>query len=135
MNKKKLTYALSSIALLLIVYLVFIRKSKCGNPKNWGPKMWFILHTVSLQYSNEPTSEEKKAAFNFINSLPLLLPCVVCKDHLREHFKHMPLTFDHLRNRETFSKYVYDLHEMVNKQLGKKSGIKFKNIKSLYNCA
>lgn len=135
MNKKYITYILSLIAILVVLYAVFVKKGACGNPKNWGPKMWYTLHVISLQYPDNPSNEEKKAAFNLIYSLEHLLPCTICKDHLRGHLSKNPLTFDQLSNKNTFSKYVYDLHENVNKQLGKSSKIKFEDIKKLYNCA
>ena len=38
----------------------------------------------------------------------------------------------HMENRETFSKYVYKLHEVVNKMLGKKSGLKYCDVRERY---
>lgn len=30
------------------------------NPLLWGPLMWNILHIISFNYPNEPTSNDKK---------------------------------------------------------------------------
>ena len=40
--------------------------------------------------------------------------------NLKTNFKQLPLKMNDMKNRETFSKYVYNLHELVNKMLLKK---------------
>jgi hypothetical protein len=37
-----------------------------------------------------------------------------------------------MESRATFSKYVYGLHEVVNKMLGKKSGLKYCDVRERY---
>jgi len=37
-----------------------------------------------------------------------------------------------MKNRETFSKYVYQLHETINKMLGKKSGLSYIDVRERY---
>jgi aromatic ring-opening dioxygenase LigB subunit len=37
-----------------------------------------------------------------------------------------------MESRATFSKYVYDLHELINKMLGKKSGLTYDVVKERY---
>jgi len=37
-----------------------------------------------------------------------------------------------MKNRHTFSLYVYELHELVNKMLGKKSGLTFCEVRERY---
>ena len=37
-----------------------------------------------------------------------------------------------MKNRETFSRYVYDLHEIVNKMLKKKSGLSYDDVRERY---
>ena len=44
----------------------------------------------------------------------------------------MPLTIDHMKNRESFSKYVYDLHELINTMLNKKSGLTYEMVRERY---
>ena len=38
----------------------------------------------------------------------------------------------HMESRATFSKYVYDLHEVINKMLGKKSNLKYSDVRDRY---
>jgi hypothetical protein len=44
------------------------------NPLLWGPQMWNILHIISFNYPNEPTSTDKKNYYNFITNLQNILP-------------------------------------------------------------
>ena len=37
-----------------------------------------------------------------------------------------------MANRETFSKYVFNLHELINKMLGKKSGLTYNQVRERY---
>jgi ABC-type Zn uptake system ZnuABC Zn-binding protein ZnuA len=37
-----------------------------------------------------------------------------------------------MKNRTTFSKYIYKLHEIINEMLGKESGLSFINVRDRY---
>ena len=37
-----------------------------------------------------------------------------------------------MASRDTFSRYVYELHEHINKMLGKKSGLSYDDVKERY---
>jgi hypothetical protein len=37
-----------------------------------------------------------------------------------------------MKNRHTFSKYIYDLHELINKMLHKTSGLTYANVRDRY---
>jgi hypothetical protein len=37
-----------------------------------------------------------------------------------------------MKNRETFSKYIYNLHELVNKMLKKTSGLSYEDVRERY---
>ena len=49
-----------------------------------------------------------------------------------KNLKTLPLTKKDLKNRVTFSKWVYNLHEHINKMLGKKSGLTYENVRERY---
>ena len=86
----------------------------------WGPGIWHFLHTMSFNYPVKPTNEEKKQYRNYVLSLQNVLPCGACRKNLKMNFKHMPLTMSVMESRDSFSRYIYDLHELVNKMLKKK---------------
>jgi hypothetical protein len=98
----------------------------------WGPALWHSLHTMSFNYPVNPTSEDKKHYRDYILSLQHVLPCKYCRQNLKTNFKSMPLTMNHMKNRETFSRYIYDLHELVNKMLKKKSGLSYCDVRERY---
>ena len=43
-------------------------------PNTWGPHFWFMLHTISLNYPNNPNAVIKKKYYDFIQNLPAFLP-------------------------------------------------------------
>ena len=98
----------------------------------WGPAFWHILHTMSFNYSTNPTSKQKKQYRDYILSLQNILPCKYCRANLTKNLKELPLTMEHMKDRESFSKYIYNLHELVNKMLNKKSNLTFSNVKERY---
>ena len=98
----------------------------------WGPSMWHSLHAISFNYPVSPTSQNKKEYRDFILNLQNVLPCGKCRENLKKNFKTLPLTMDKMKNRETFSRYIYDLHEVVNTMLGKKSGLSYEDVRERY---
>ena len=98
----------------------------------WGPSLWHFLHTMSFNYPVKPTHQEKKSYRKFILSLEKILPCKYCRLNLKNNLKQLPLTMSKMKNRYTFSKYIYDLHEKVNKMLGKTSGLKYCDVRERY---
>ena len=95
----------------------------------WGPGLWFFLHTISFNYPHHPTAEQKKHYRDFILQLKYILPCRYCRDNLKKNLKKLPLRNKNLKNREAFSRWLYKLHELVNKMLGKKSGLTYKDVR------
>tara|TARA_B100001063_G_scaffold243538_1_gene274418 strand:- start:5064 stop:5651 length:588 start_codon:yes stop_codon:yes gene_type:complete len=98
----------------------------------WGPSLWHVLHTMSFNYPNEPTREDKQNYKNFILNLQNVLPCRYCRINLKSNFKQLPLTMECMKNRYTFSMYVYNLHEIINKMLNKKSGLTYDDVRERY---
>lgn len=98
----------------------------------WGPAQWHMMHTISFNYPVNPTPEDKKNYRNYILSLQNVLPCKYCRINLKTNLKHMPLTMKHMKNRDSFSRYIYKLHELVNKMLNKKSGLTYEDVRERY---
>ena len=98
----------------------------------WGPPMWHYLHTMSFNYPVNPTAADKRNYRSFILSLQHVLPCKYCRINLKTNFKNYPLRACHLASRDAFSKYVYELHEIVNKLLGKTSGLSYCDVRERY---
>lgn len=98
----------------------------------WGPPMWHYLHTMSFNYPVKPTKKDKKNYREFILKLEYTLPCGKCRENLRKNFKKFPLSGRHMKTRDTLSRYMFDLHELVNKMLNKKSNLSFNQIRERY---
>jgi hypothetical protein len=100
--------------------------------KVWGPLMWTYLHVMSFNYPVNPTDEDKKHYKDFIMNLQYVLPCKYCRMNLTNNFKKKPIEMCHMKNRETFSRYIYELHELVNKMLEKKSNLTYCDVRERY---
>lgn len=98
----------------------------------WGPPLWHFLHTMSFNYPVAPTSADKKNYRNFIISLKNVLPCKHCRMNLKTNFKQLPLTMETMKNRESFSRYIYELHELINRMLCKHSNLSYCQIRNRY---
>lgn len=98
----------------------------------WGPALWHSLHTISFNYPTHPTEKEKKDYRKWVLGLKYVLPCRYCRDNLSKNMKKLPLTMDRLASRETFSRYIYELHEHVNTMLGKRSGLSYEDVRERY---
>lgn len=98
----------------------------------WGPPMWHTLHTISFNYPVKPSETQKKNYMKYFKSLGNVLPCRYCRDNYKENLKKIPLTMKVFKNRANLSKWVYELHEMVNKNLGKKSGLTYEMVRDRY---
>lgn len=98
----------------------------------WGPSLWHSLHTISFNYPTQPTHDEKKNYMNFFLQLEHVLPCKYCRINFKKNLKAVPLTMAQMKNRETFSRFVYNLHEHINKMLKKKSGLTYDMVRERY---
>ena len=98
----------------------------------WGPAQWHFLHTMSFNYPVNPTPEDKKHYRDYILNLQYVLPCKYCRINLTNNFKKKPLKMCHMESRDTFSRYIYELHETVNKMLNKKSNLTYCEVRERY---
>ena len=102
------------------LHLVHCYDRMPGNipPTTWGPFFWHTMHLVALGYPKEPTYAEKRAAKEFYESFAQLIPCPMCKMHYADNLKLMPVS-PSLDTKADLFRWTVDMHNMVNKQLGK----------------
>jgi hypothetical protein len=98
----------------------------------WGPAQWHFLHTMSFNYPVKPTSNDKKYYREYMLNLVNVLPCKHCRVNLKNNYKVFPITMECMKNRNSFSRYVYQLHERINKNLGKDSGLSYCDVRERY---
>jgi FAD-linked sulfhydryl oxidase len=98
----------------------------------WGPSLWLVLHTISMNYPCQPTAKQRTAYKKFFDSLQHVLPCGKCRDNLCNNLRctnYGPHVFN---NRETLSHWVYTLHACVNKMLGKQTELSYDTLRHTF---
>lgn len=98
----------------------------------WGPTQWHMFHTISFNYPVNPTTEQQNQYRDYVLSFQNVLPCGACRTNLKNNLKRFPLTMDHMASRDSFSRYIYNLHEVVNKMLNKKSNLTYCDVRERY---
>jgi hypothetical protein len=98
----------------------------------WGPALWHSLHTMSFNYPVKPTLNDKTNYRRFMMNLVNVLPCRYCRENLKKNYRAFPLTMNCMKDRNHFSRYVYQLHERINKNLGKDSGLSYCDVRERY---
>lgn len=96
------------------------------DPNFWGPYFWTSIHSATVTY----TPDKAQAFKAFLYSLTEILPCMECREHLKQNlttFKVDP----YLTDNHSLFLWSYYLHDIVNQQLGKKSP-PLQAVKNLY---
>lgn len=89
-------------------------------PEIWGPHAWIFLHSITLEYPDNPTREDKSNMANFFNSLGNVLPCHKCRINFDKHLERYPLTDKVLSCKANLIKWLIDIHNCVNRINNKK---------------
>jgi len=89
----------------------------------WGPSGWLFLHCISFgyPYKIDPTNpehlEKQNDYYRFFYYLGKVMPCKYCRNSYMDFFtKKSPIS--NLGSRKEFTKWLYDIHNMVNDKLG-----------------
>ena len=90
------------------------------NPKNitcesLGVDTWALLHSVAAIYPNYPNETEKESLKDFFDGLMYFYPSK--SELMDEILKEHPLEYS---NREELVYYMCQIHNILNKKLGKK---------------
>ena len=88
-------------------------------PTVWGPFFWHTIHITALGYSDNPTYTEKRAAKEFYESLQVLIPCPICRDHYISHMAKSPIG-PSLDSKKDLFRWTVQLHNEVNEMLKKR---------------
>lgn len=109
-------------------------------PREWGPPLWNILHSLTESLGNQKnaiisTDEANEMVF-LLRDVEKIMPCALCRNHYNAWRKQHPLEkIAALRGpalREAVRKWLYDLHENVNKDRKIESGITLDQIPTIY---
>jgi len=101
------------------------------NPNIWGSSTWRFLHTTTFTYPNDPTIIDKQRYKTLFESLAYTLPCTICQANYQKELLHFDLD-KALESREKLSYWAFDLHNSINKRLGKKI-LSYQEVSVLYS--
>ena len=88
-------------------------------PSRWGAIGWAFIHLVALGYPSEPTPRDAAEYGRFFASLGDILPCMACRDHLRDHVRQCPPANALAAGRAELFAWTVALHNRVNESLGR----------------
>ena len=88
------------------------------DPEIWGPKYWFVLMTISLNYPLYPNEISKKKYYDLIQNIPLLIPVKDISNSFSKLLDDFPV-IPYLDSRESFTKWMHFIHNKINKDLDK----------------
>lgn len=87
--------------------------STCMDPYIFGPPFWTVIHLICFNLGKDISDEKASDISKFIETLPGVLPCIDCAEHLKSNLVMLP--FD---KSDPFG-WSVQLHNLVNSQLGK----------------
>lgn len=91
-----------------------------ANPEVWGPAFWFSLHNGAARYPLKASPITKERMKGFILGLPVMIPCLECKEHTMAYVEG---NFDRLDDvcsgRVKLFNFFVDLHNKVNERYNK----------------
>jgi hypothetical protein len=98
----------------------------------WGPLQWHMLHTMSFNYPVRPTKVDKDHYKEHLLSLKYVLPCVYCRNNFMQNLTKANFTDAVFANRDTYSRFIYKLHNCVNTMLKKTIKISYNEVRVRY---
>jgi hypothetical protein len=87
------------------------------NQNIWGKCGWVLIHSIAVNYPNNPSPSEKENTIKFFTLLGDMLPCRYCRQHYHENLKTIPINAD---SKMDLIWWTIDLHNKVNIITGKK---------------
>ena len=94
----------------------------------WGPSGWLFLHSVTFQYPDNPSDEDKYNYKVFFESLKNTIPCPKCKEHYSINIQENPIQLD---SRNDLINWLIKIHNEVNEK-NKKKIYSRKEVEKLY---
>lgn len=88
------------------------------NAEIWGPHAWMFLHSITLVYPHQPTTDEQQKYYNFFENLQYILPCEICKSHYKQHLIDYPL-MNNLNSKDSLIRWLINVHNKINLMNGK----------------
>ena len=87
-------------------------------PEIFGPGVWWTLHTTASTYPTNPDESKRKGCVAFVSSVPSMLPCQACRQHLEEQLQSYDIPTA-CSDGEHLSRMWCEIHNAVNKRTNK----------------
>jgi len=98
----------------------------------WGSTFWKMLHLLSFSYPEKPSHIDKHHFIVFLHSVSNVLPCNVCRMHMKYYLQSITNWDDTIHSRKKCIEFMWKFHNYVNKRIGKVE-LKYVDFISLYN--
>jgi hypothetical protein len=85
----------------------------------WGGDWWRVIHGATLRYPEHPDEADKLRIKAFLGLVPVYMPCASCSLNFLNELKQQPLTDEVLSSGPKLVQWGVDLHNSVNRRLGK----------------
>ena len=88
--------------------------------KIWGPMGWMTLHSISLNYPENPTYEDKIVVKRFMDKFADCITCNTCKVHFETmYYSYIKVHPEWTNSRFDLFLFIARAHNTVNKRLDK----------------
>lgn len=101
------------------------------DPIIWGPHFWFVMHTIAIQYPNNPNETIKKKTYRFFTDLVDFLPNSSVRKSFSKMLDDYPVS-PYLDTRLSLIKWVNFIHNKYNVSLGKEPIELYKGLEIYY---
>lgn len=99
-------------------------------PREWGPNIWYLLHTITYNIPDDNYFIKYSSYYvMFFNSLKQILPCPICRGHLKQLMNKNDI--NNCKTKNDLIEWCINRHNDVNKKLSKTT-LNRNNIDNLY---
>ena len=95
----------------------------------WGPAGWLFLHSIAQNYPWKPTEDQQVEYLFFFKLVGNVLPCRYCRESYQNFINEedTQLNINTMKSRVSLVKWLFLIHNKVNKKLGIKSKNKYEH--------
>lgn len=92
------------------------------NPEEWGPHLWYYLHTVANNYPENPTKLQCQKMKEWLTALEFTIPCGDCSKHFSNYIKGVSSHLDDIcSSKHALTRLFVDIHNKVNERKGRRT--------------
>lgn len=89
------------------------------NKSIWGPKLWYIIHSIAYLYPEKDNAYIKYFYYELFKFIYYIIPCPSCQKNFLKHYKRNPIILNKITKKYIID-WTIDLHNQVNHKLHKR---------------